>query len=786
MTIKRRTFMQTGSSALAGLTLVPTVNELGSNCLSLAPSAAVAAQTTQQTFQVVVVGGGLAGVCAAIAAARHGATVALIQDRPVLGGNCSSECRTSPEGNGEFYPWAVATGIIKEIVTEDRLRNHESLSDYQINHLWDLTLYEFVKREEPRLTLFLNTSVRAAEKRENVLTAVDAVQLSTEKSFRFVATLFIDATGQGTLGALARADFHYGREDKTAFRESFAPEAEDQQAMGSTLFFRARDVGREAPFRLPPWAVAYPDETKLRARSHNNPNGGHWWIEIGSPLNTIADNEEIRHQLLRHVLGVWDHLKNHCQLIDRERVRHYALDLITPVTYKREGRRLRGDHVITQNDLQRRELFADRVAFGGWFIDLHEAKGLLDPVPEALAVDPSKIDELGVRPYPVPLGALYSRNVENLLMAGRTISTSHVAFGATRVQQTCAVFGQAAGTAAALCVRRRVRPRVLRQKHIAELQQALLKDDFYIPFTSNADASDLARRAVVTASSDAPFVTPQGAQWWSLENPTCQIFPVSAERIDRVRVEVRNASAAVKNIVARLSHTGDVWTVDETNVLASAEVTVQPSFEGAVDIPLNMKVTPHRLYCLSLTASKDVAWRLADRALEGVSAYTRPRRTWINLRQRKNRWCFAMELVPESRPYGPQNVTNGVARPESWTNLWISDPGGKLPQTLQLAWPQAVEFDTVYLTFDQSLCREHQDLPGFYVYPETMRDYHLEVDTVNGWQRVVEVRDNVHRHRRHKFPAVKSRSLRLTGTRTNGAPSMRVYEVRVYLNEAIG
>lgn len=729
---------------------------------------------------MVVVGGGLAGVCAAIAAARHGARVALVQDRPVLGGNCSSECRTSPEGNGEFYPWAVATGIIKEIVTEDRLRNHESLSDYQINHLWDLTLYEFVMREAPRLTLFLNTSVRAVEKKGNRLVEASAVQLSTEKQFRFAGTLFIDATGQGTLGALAGADFHYGREDKKAFGESFAQDREDDQAMGSTLFFRARDLGREAPFRLPPWAVSYPDETKLQARRHGNPNGGYWWIEIGSPLHTITDNEEIRHQLLRHVLGVWDHLKNHCRIVDRERVRNYALDLVTPVTYKREGRRLRGDHVITQNDLQRRELFADRVAFGGWFIDLHEAKGLLDEVPEALAADPDKIDELGVRPYPVPLGALYSRNVENLMMAGRTISTTHVAFGATRVQQTCAVFGQAAGTAAALCVKKQIGPRVLREKHTGELQQTLLRDDFYIPFVANRDERDLARAARVTASSSAAFETPPGTQWWTLEKPACQIFPVSADRVDVLRLYLRNSGAGEAVLSGRLVPVEDVWTPGEKQALKSFDARVRANFEGWVDVPLNQQVAANRLYSVSVQAGKEVSWHLADSAVEGVSAYTRPRRTWTNLRQRKNRWCFRMEVLPQSRPYEPSNVTNGVARPEGWTNLWVSDPGQTLPQTLELRWPQPVTFDTVELTFDHSLCREHQDLPGFYIYPEAVRDYRVEAEVGSAWSRLIEAEGNVHRHRRHRFPAVNARALKIVGTKTNGAPSMRLYEVRVY------
>ena len=311
--------------------------------------------------------------------------------------------------------------------------------------------------------LFLNTSVRPVEKGT---ASVEAPPCSSrpKKQLRFAGTIFIDATGQGT-PARSRGRLHYGARQK-AFGESFAQDREDQQAMAARFLPRAR-LGREAPFRSRR-GLSY-SETKMQARRHSNPNGG-YGDRDGSSFHHHRQRGDVTNY--SDTARVWDHLKNHCRIVDRERVRNYALDLVTPVTYKREGRRLRGDHVITQNDLQRRELFADRVAFGGWFIDLHEAKGLLDEVPEALAADPEKIDELGVRPYPIPLGALYSRNVENLMMAGRTISTTHVAFGATRVQQTCAVFGQAAGTAAALCVKRRVGPRVLRKPH-GRCQQTL-------------------------------------------------------------------------------------------------------------------------------------------------------------------------------------------------------------------------------------------------------------------------------------------------------------------------
>jgi len=469
-------------------------------------------------YDVVVVGGGLAGVCAAIAAARHGCRTAIVQNRPVFGGNSSSEIRVHPLGAANSGAWARETGIIEELLMEERARNHDLFHNGLMNSIWDLILYEWVKKEQ-NLTAYLNTHVIGVEMASSdKISAVIGVQSGSERVYKLYASYFIDCTGDGTVGAAAGAEYRMGRESRYEFGESLAPEQADNMTQGTSLLFRAIDVGKPVQFTPPSWAEDYPTEESLYGRYHHNlgvsPYGikeyaGYWWIEVGVPFDTIDQNEEIRDELLRHLLGVWDHIKNHGD----HKAETMAIDWIGMVPGKRESRRLMGDYILTENDVRNRKLFYDRVAHGGWFIDIHTMGGILakDKPPEPYlppAGNPDLADKVRIFPYSIPLRCLYSRNIENLFMAGRDISVTHVALGTTRDMLTCAVLGQATGTAAALCVKKSVTPRILANNlgMVKELQQTLLKDDCFIMDCPNQDPADLACRASVTASSSMPLI----------------------------------------------------------------------------------------------------------------------------------------------------------------------------------------------------------------------------------------------------------------------------------------
>lgn len=446
----------------------------------------------EASYDVVVVGGGMSGVCAAIAAARHGAHAALVHNRPVLGGNASSEIRMhicGALGTGHNRANARETGILEEIMLENRHRNPQHSFSIFDTILWEKC------RFQDGLDLYLNTHIHAVDGRRRI-TAVRGEQLTTEKTFRLTAPLFIDATGDGTVAALAGARVMQGREAASTFGEAHAPDEADGYTMGNTLLFDTVDMGRPVPFEKPPWAYTFTEED-LAGRNHKEVTSGYWWVEIGGAgQDTVADGEEIRDDLLRAVYGVWDHIKNSGD----HGAANLALSWVGFLPGKRESRRIRGDYVLREDDLTSGRIFDDAVAYGGWPIDLHVPKGI------RTRLDPTTFVDLP-RVYTIPYRCLYAKDVDNLFVAGRAVSASHVAFASLRVMGTCAVMGQAAGTAAALAAARGLGPRELGNQ-VTELRQLLADDDCYIPGYRNRNPSDLARSAAVSASSHLAGCSP--------------------------------------------------------------------------------------------------------------------------------------------------------------------------------------------------------------------------------------------------------------------------------------
>ena len=445
--------------------------------------------THQLVTDVAVVGGGMAGVCAALAAARHGAKVVLTQDRPVLGGNSSSEIRVHVTGAdcSGGRPHARESGILEELRLEEATRNPQRAAT-----IWDLILWEAVTAE-PNITLLLNTTLTGVTMRDaQLIDALHASRESTQDRYQIMATLFLDATGDGRLGADAGADFRYGREGAQEHDEPHA-QGPDAKTMGCSILWQARDMGQPMPFTPPPFARLFETCDDLPHRSHTELCHGHWWIEYGGELSIIKDYELIRDELLACMMGVWDHIKNRCSAVDAT---NWALTWFSCVPGKRESRRLLGDHILTETDLLSCVQFPDAVCHGGWPIDTHPPGGIHSPEPPCDFIGTPDV-------YGIPLRCLYSRNVNNLLMAGRNASCTHMAMASTRVMATCAVMGQAAGTAAALAIARRCHPRELAGSHIRELQQTLLRDDCYIPGVLPDDPLDILRDATVTASSEA-------------------------------------------------------------------------------------------------------------------------------------------------------------------------------------------------------------------------------------------------------------------------------------------
>ena len=468
---------------------------------------------------VVVVGGGLAGCTAAVAAARNGASVVLIQNRPVLGGNASTEILTPPVGvwpstYRKKYPLDPAeTGLVEEY----RTRGNQQVSE---GKLYSGRLLRFV-RQEPNLSLHLNTHATGVEMREGPdrrIAAVLAMDIRTGRRMRFPAKYFIDCTGDGVIGVAAGADYRHGKESKAMHGEPWAPERSSSHTMGNGLKYYARKFDTPQAYTSPPWAMQFPscdDFTRGRHPRLTTSTAIDWqWMnELGGLRDTYADAEEIRDDLLRLIFGLWDHTKNRCPK-DRDRATNYKLVWVGYVTCKRENRRLLGDHILTQNDIGDQTLFSDRVAFGGWVCDDHYSAGFFHDGSFGRHYDDPKNAHQAV-PFSIPWRSLYSRNVDNLLMAGRNISATHLAMSNTRVMLTCAIMGHAVGTGSAICVRHDTTPRGIYENHIVELQQQLLKEGARVIGMKADDSCDQAPMAKATASSVA---TSQRGEHMSPEN----------------------------------------------------------------------------------------------------------------------------------------------------------------------------------------------------------------------------------------------------------------------------
>ncbi len=417
-----------------------------------------------------VVGGGMAGLCAALAAARHGVRVVLMHDRPVLGGNASSECRVHICGADRHnrIPNMRETGILEELRLENLYRNpHGNFS------VWDTLLYEKARLEE-NLTLLLNCSCNAAAVKKRRIESVTGWQMTTQTHHVVRASIFADCSGDAVLAPLTRAKWRMGREARSEYGESLAPEKADDRTMGMTCLFQAREYDGPQPFEPPSWAHRFdsPEELPYGTQDLDWFRMGYWWIELGGDGHSIHDTESVRDELLKVVYGVWDHIKNRGDY----GAENWALEWVQFLPAKRESRRYVGAHVLTQSDVESGGRFDDIVAYGGWHLDDHPPVGFFG----ARLGGPAAVFSEAPSPYGIPYRSLHSKDIENLMFAGRCASASHVAMSSARVMGTGSSMGQAVGTAAALACGKGLTPPQVR-KQIAALQQALVDDDAYIP-----------------------------------------------------------------------------------------------------------------------------------------------------------------------------------------------------------------------------------------------------------------------------------------------------------------
>lgn len=404
-------------------------------------------------FDLVVVGGGIAGTCAAISAARLGLKVALVQDRPLLGGNNSSEIRVHLMGDVDKNHYPKLGRIVRELDNGDPGNGNPEAKQYGDQRKLDIIKYE------KNISLYLSTHVYQLEKRDNKITAVIGRNIKTNQEIRFTGSFFSDCTGDGTVGYLSGADYRMGRESRSETGESFAPESSDNFTLGTSNLWASLPEDSVSSFPETPWALPFTDEY------HIDEERSDWQWETGfGNMNTITEAEHIRDHNLRAIFGNWSYLKNN----KPEKYGNSALAWVAYIGGKRESRRLMGDHILTQMDVQEGKMYPDATVTATWTIDLHfpqKENSLYFPGEEFFA----STEHIRVAPYTIPYRCLYSRNIENLFMAGRNISTTHVAFGSTRVMRTCGMMGEVVGMAAAIAKRHHTNPRGVYEQHLNEL-----------------------------------------------------------------------------------------------------------------------------------------------------------------------------------------------------------------------------------------------------------------------------------------------------------------------------
>lgn len=742
------------------------------------------------TSDITVVGGGLAGVSAAVAAARLGKSVSLIQNRPVLGGNSSSEvrvwvCGATAHGTNRY---ARETGIMGELFLENQYRNIDGNP-----YIWDMVVFETV-RAEPNIRLFLNTDVHEVEADgdadNRVIRSITGWMMGSERRIRFESGMFLDCTGDGLVGFLAGAKHRIGREAREEYNEDWAPPVADDITLGSTMFFYTKDAGHQVKFIPPSFAKDITKTTiPLKRVIRSGDNGcAYWWIEWGGEMDTVLDNERIRDELWAVIYGVWDYIKNSGNF-DADNM---TLEWVGSIPGKREYRRFIGDYMLNQNDIVAQREFEDGVAFGGWSIDLHPPQGMYSTESGSKHLHADGV-------YHIPFRSLYSVNVNNLIMAGRDISATHVAFGTTRVMATCAVIGEAAGTGAALCVEKGVFPRELYQTHLRELQQALLHQGASIIGLRNEDVTDLARSAKLRASSTlTQLFVEKPIETYPLACDTGLLMPVDPE-LNGIALFVDAAENTTLELELWDTGRGENY-VPHTKQLA----TLTPVAKGArqyVSVNLHwMPATPQNAF-LVVKANERLALHLSDEQQFGVLAFAKgprpvvspdlgdqqPSQPVVQWNMRPfNRKPICFRLLSPTQAYAADKVIDGYHRPFAGPHLWSSASIRKdSPEWLELNWPTPVNIRTVHITFNddvnEDLINLHHHRTPFETIPELVKDYLVQIDVDGEWITVAEGRNNRKRRVVHSLDRlVTSNRLRVVVEATNGYPRAEIFEIRVY------
>lgn len=733
---------------------------------------------------LTVIGAGPAGMCAAIAAARRGLRVALVHSRPVPGGNASSEVAVSingaaANGNGPSV-YARETGVIEDIKMKILSLNQTTLHNHSVKD-WPMIDAAFLDMlsAEPNIDLYLNTTAYDVEMDGGEIKAVLALQTGSERSFRFESPLVADCSGDGTVAFRSGASFMWGEEGREDYGESLAPPEATGYIMGSTLLLFTRDAGMPVQYRRPDFAYDVTEQPfwpNVKRELHRGISrndklfNGFWWIEIGGLRDVIGDNENITWELRKIVYGLWDYIKNSG---DFEDVDTLALDKVTTFVGKRESRRFIGDHVLSQVDIDEKRDFPDAIGTGGWTMDVHAQDGLYDP-------REATFWHFVPGMYNFPYRVLYSKDVPNLFIGGRLISATHVAMSSTRIMCTCAVGGQAIGTAASLCLAHGVKPREITGGYMDALQAALVADDQTIVGFADMPGVSLLAGAKVTASSTKAYENMLDGTPHPLAVDSCLALPCQA-RIDSVEVGVVNGEQTPQTLTVEV-YTGKRPEnyIPEVYV-KTFTVDIAPGFDGYLALPVDAAHQgDHKLY-LNFKANPALSLYANQRRYTGFVTFTSrineerekyPKSGHLLLRRIKPNLCFR-NVLPAMALYAPENLINGQTRPHGLPNLWISGEAEKTPQRIEIALAKPTDIGAFTVFFDT--CLEEDNFRA--ISPCFIKRYTITAESADGvFEETLDGcvgRRFVHQLGRHGVTRIT-----LTLSETHGADYFSVFGVK--------
>lgn len=667
-------------------------------------------KTKNITTDFVVVGGGMAGVCAAITAARNGTKVVLVQDRPVLGGNASSEVRlwilgaTSHMGNNNR--WSREGGIIDEILVENLYRNKEGNPV-----ILDTIILDKVK-SEPNITLLLNTAVYDIEKSaDDTLASIKGFCSQNYTFYDIVADIFCDASGDGVVAYRAGCAFRMGAEDKLDYNELFAPDhGEYGELLGHSIYFYSKDVGKPVSYVAPSYALKDIEQNIPRYGNINSGEHGckFWWLEYGGRMDTIHDTEEIKWELWSVVYGVWDYIKNSGKFPDAENL---TLEWVGVVPGKRESRRFEGYKTLVQQDIIEQRTQDDAVAFGGWAIDLHPADGVFSQIGGCI-----QYHSKGT--YEIPYGCYVSKGIKNLFHSGRGISATHVAHGSSRVMATAAFGGQAVGMAAAQCIRKNLLPAdILDKVEIRELQQSLNLRGQSIPGIPISTENNLAAQARITSSSTVKLneLVADGP-WYKLDFSVAQMLPVKADVIYKFKIYVRAVKEARLAVELRYSQKTTNFTPELIADKISFDVNVG---EQIIELDFKKALPADQYAFVTFMQNPDIEIRMSESRYTGIVSVFNKFNYAVNNNGKQTPpsnvgidsfefWCpkrrpdgqnIAMQITPAIEAFDVANLLNGFIRPTNTVNAWTADLDDKRPQII-LEWDKLQSIKEIVFYFD--------------------------------------------------------------------------------------